>query len=123
MTLTGLPTDKNDRVTMIGDILGLSEQMLSDAQAGDWDRLSERESERQRLVWALFAEPLSRYEMQLHNACLARVLEISHALTQLATAQRTALVDEMEQLGRGRAAAAAYGAYQSAPGAGWVIRT
>ena len=118
-----LSTAMHERAIMLGDVLTLSETMLSEASDGDWERLAERESERQRLVWALFAEPLSRYEMQLHNACLARVLEISHALTQLATAQRTALVDEMEQLGRGRAAAAAYGAYQSAPGAGWVIRT
>jgi hypothetical protein len=109
MGLTALATEMNARATMLADIKMLSEAMLDDARAGQWDRLPQNESERQRMVWSFFAEPLGPFEAELHAEGLSRILEISQELTRLASEQRSALADEMDQLRRGRSAAAAYG--------------
>lgn len=110
-----LSTAMHERATMLGDVLTLSETMLSEASDGDWERLAERESERQELVWKLFAKPMSAYERDLHATRLEQVMAISQELTRLAAEHRGALEAEMKQISRGRQAASAYGGGEPSP--------
>ncbi len=92
----------------VARLLRISEAILLAAREGHWTQVSEREPERQRLVWAFFEQPLNEIEASRFAPELHRVLEISQELTRLADVERGALVDANRQLARGQRAQRAY---------------
>lgn len=86
--LTAQPPSVLSRNVALSRIVALSEEMLDDAESGRWERMADKESERQRLVWQLFAAhpEVTRSEESL--ATLTHVHAISEKLVLLAEMER-----------------------------------
>jgi len=86
----------------------LSTEMLEKAQAGQWDTVSEQESQRRALLEELFqVAPPSDLAPQLEAAARA-VLAGDAELLKLAEIERDQLSEHLKSLGQGRRAMQAY---------------
>jgi hypothetical protein len=92
----------------INRLRSLSTEMLELAQAGVWDTVPERESQRRVLLEELFqTAPPADLAPQLEAA--ARAVLVSDAeLLKLAQAEREQLSDHLKSLSQGRRALQAY---------------
>lgn len=89
-------------------LLALSEAMLECAGAGDWPGLEPLQGERDRLARSLFAAPVPAALAEHVAARVQRVLEIDRELIASVGRGRDRAGDEVRELTRGRAGAAAY---------------
>lgn len=69
-------------------IIALSEDMLTAARDGQWPAVNEKETERQRLVWGIFATHPGLAECDRSRDQLLQVHVLSERLVALAEAER-----------------------------------
>ena len=92
----------------INRLRSLSAELLELAQAGQWDAVTELESQRRAVLETLFqTAPPADLALQLESAARA-TLASDARLLELAQAERDQLSEHLKSLGQGRRAVQAY---------------
>jgi hypothetical protein len=98
---------------MLGQIITLSEQMLSLARQGEWEHLNERQAERQQMIEQAF--PLDLAAMAAGPGAaddaarqIRVILDLDRQLMRLARAQQQETGQTLGKLNQGRVATRAY---------------
>jgi hypothetical protein len=98
---------------MLGQIITLSEQMLSLARQGEWERLTERQVERQQMIEQVFPLDLGAMAAGPVGADgaarqIREILDLDKQLMRLARAQQQEIGQTLGKLNQGRVATRAY---------------
>ncbi len=97
-----------DRIRTWQSILDLSQQMLVQAEAGDWSLLAELGAQRRQALEAFFSEPQTIAGTSHLREGIYRILKKDERIMSLAQAEREHSVNRLSQLSNGRRAHAAY---------------
>jgi hypothetical protein len=96
------------RSEQLKQIIELSQQMLKQARAMEWDRVAELEVQRKQLVMKCFQRLSSEQEAQEVATCIQQILRLNDEITVLGRDFKTQLSGELHTHKLGRAASAAY---------------
>jgi hypothetical protein len=93
---------------MLGRLMHLSQEMLSLAQQGEWERVTEMQVERQTLIENTF--PLDAQTAEVDDAAgqIQSILDLDQQITRLARAQQEEIGRALSKLSHGRVATKAY---------------
>lgn len=86
----------------------LSLEMLEQAQAGEWEIVTEREAQRRALIDELFQSPPPMQWVELLKDAVQATLTRDAQVQELARAERDKISDELRALRQGRRALSAY---------------
>lgn len=86
----------------------LSADLLEQAQAGEWDAVTEREQERQLLLEELFRQPAPEAVAPRLADAIRSTLTSDAQVQELARAEMNRLGDSLKALNQGRRALSAY---------------
>ena len=85
-----------------------NKQMLKDAEAGDWEKVTENEFIRQQLINAFYSVPSAVHETETVTSAIQEIILINENLTQLACKARDNVKKDLAGLGKGKTAINAY---------------
>ncbi len=93
---------------MLGRLIHLSQEMLSLAQQGEWERVTEMQVERQTLIENTF--PLDAQTVEADEAAgqIQSIIDLDQQITRLARAQQEEIGRAVSKLNHGRVATKAY---------------
>lgn len=93
---------------MLGRLIHLSQEMLSLAQQGEWERVTEMQIERQQIIENTF--PLDPQVTDADGATgqIELILGLDQQITQLARVQQKEIGQVLSKLNHGRTATRAY---------------
>lgn len=97
-----------NRSRQLRDIIELSREMLSKAQAGEWELVAGLETRRKTLVGDCFRQPASGQDAPEVAVAIREILSINQQVTRLGVQCRDRLGCELQAGRAGRSAAAAY---------------
>lgn len=97
----------------IDSLLSLTRELLGSAQAGDWDRVTELESERRSLIYAAFPADSAVAVDPDRQAVAREILDTDRQVMDLACQQREYLQLQLRDLKYGKSALRAYGQHQT----------
>ena len=96
------------RSEQLKDIIALSQQMLENARALQWDSVAELEGRRKELVIECFRCPTSEQDAPAVADCIREILSLNQELTLLGDDCRGRRAAEIHTQQVGRAVSAAY---------------
>jgi len=97
-----------NRSRQLRDIIRLSKDMLSKAEAGEWEQVAGLETRRKALVGDCFRKPASGQDAPEVAVAIREILAINQQVTRLGEQCRDRLGCELQAGRAGRSAAAAY---------------
>lgn len=98
-----------NQATDLGKIIELSEIMLESARHKQWDNLTHVESERKRLLSALFSQPISLQTGEIADG-IRSILSRDREIMRLAVTKRDDLRGALQKVKQGKDAMQAYAA-------------
>jgi hypothetical protein len=99
---------ENLRYASVHRLRALTHKMLVQAQAGQWEALTQTEQERQTVVDEFFARPPAARDAELVVGVLQEMLDSDRQVVELGVAGRTAIADNIRKLRLGRRVERAY---------------
>lgn len=97
-----LSTDK------LTELVEHNKKMLKDAEAGNWEKVSESEFIRQQLITAFYSVPSAVHETEAVASATQEMLLLNEKLKQLAFKARDNINKDLAGLGKGKTAVNAY---------------
>ena len=94
-------------------LLDQTQQLLSLAQAGDWDAVTQLESQRRPLLRNTFDPASAQMQSEPYQRALREILDADRAVMALAAQRRDDLREQLQSVGQGRSAVRAYGQNRS----------
>jgi len=109
LTTEGRQTDMDmNRSRQLRDIIELSKDMLSKAQADQWELVADLETQRKALVMRCFQQPASGQDAPEVAAAIREILSLNQQVTLLGQAHQDQLGCDIRTSKVGRNASAAY---------------
>lgn len=90
------------------DILSATQAMATAAQAGEWEEVTELESQRRAMLESFFAQPVSEADAPAVAEGIRAVMAIDQELMALCQEMKGVIAQQMGQLNQGRKAHTAY---------------
>ncbi len=90
------------------EVLRMTDAMLSCAESGAWDELSELERQRRSKLETFFSRPVDPAEAELVREYITELLELDQRIIAMGESAQQALLGEASQITRGRRAETAY---------------
>ena len=97
-----------ERIQQLREIVGMSREMLAEAQGNNWDQVAELEAGRRGLVKECFQPVTSHQDVPGVAATIREVLHLNQKITELAKAHQETLGTDIHNNKMGRTARAAY---------------
>lgn len=98
----------DEKTKELEELLEHNSRMLKDAEAGNWDQVSERERIRQQLIKTFYSkQPLPHQAAMVASATL-ELQRVNERLTKLAMEARDKVTTELSEMGKNKAAISAY---------------
>lgn len=92
---------------MLNRILTLTEEIYTDAQAGAWEAVEEKQNTRQSLLKQIIELNKTSWT-DAENAMVQQMQKLNDQIIALSIKQRANLMQKINGMGRGRTAMAAY---------------
>ena len=92
----------------LDELLAAGRQMLAVAEAGEWGRANEIQTECQRRAEALFAEPLGTAEATAAAKGVEELIALHAQVIELCSSARDNSMQDMDEFNQGRQAVAQY---------------
>lgn len=89
-------------------IIELSESMIKDAEAGNWESVFAAESKRNNILKELFSHAFSKKDKEENNEIIQQVLVINKKLESAAAQARDTIKNEVSSINKGRHAVGMY---------------
>lgn len=96
------------------EVIRCSENMVKQAEAGNWDDVAKAEEQRRALLNRLFANPGSNHDVPEINRIIEKIIDINKHLEYLAISAREKTRVELERIKGGRHAVSAYSDHAAA---------
>lgn len=97
-------------VNQLDSALSLTEQMISRAQAGEWEEVAALDRERRQILASFFSKPLSGDMKARVAEGIRTILEKDREILRLGVAKRSELKASLSSMGKKKSAVKAYSA-------------
>ncbi len=95
------------------ELVEFNRQMLKDAEAGSWEKVTENEITRQALIKDFYSVASEEYEATALASATQELLQLNEKLKKYAGKARDKLKNDIAALGKGKAAISAYEKHMS----------
>lgn len=92
----------------LAELVEHNKMMLRDADAGDWEKLTENEIIRQQMIKAFYSSSLDSSDAAAIANATRELLLVNEELTKLVCRARDGVEKDLADLGKGKAAINAY---------------
>ena len=99
----------NDKENQLQSVIKFSETMLKDAEAGNWDRVIDIETERGKLLERLFSNTEQNNTVADMDDKIRKIIHINEQLEAIAITAREYACNDVAEINKGRSAVAMYG--------------
>lgn len=95
-------------MTQLKDAIDISESMLKNAEAGNWNNVMEIEHERAQLLEKLFATPNQANNIEVMDRDIHKIININNQLEAMAISARADTGRHIASMNNGRRAVSVY---------------